>query len=543
MGRRLSFGLTGAAWLLAACASSNAPEGGPEPDTHVEAPLCSTEAGTLGAAPLRRLTRFEYGRTLADLLGADPSVAGELPPDEKSLGYDGMADTYSVSTLHAAKYLEVAERAAATLVSDVSRLSAFAGCDPTSAEDCVEPFVRAFGRRAYRRTLSEDEVSAMLALNAATATPAASDGVSAVVAAMLQSPQFVYRAEPAAPGDAFGAALATRLAYLITASAPDDELLDAAESGALDTNEGLLAETDRLLATTRAREAFSHFMLEWWELEGTGSVQKDQALYRTWNEQIQRRLPLETQAFLDAAWAATPSLAVFFGASYTYVDSTLATFYGLAAPSGSSFTRIELEPTRAAGLLTQGAFLALHAKPNQTSPIHRGKFVRERLFCDQLEPPPPDIVVAPPTVDPRLSSRERFAQHTEDPSCAGCHALMDPIGFAFENYDAVGRWRDTDSSKPVDATGRLDGTDVDGELDGVPSLAKKLLESEQVRSCVARQWFRYAFGRDATTAADTCTVTALGAELGRSKGNLRAVMRATVEQELFRAQRPAEVSQ
>jgi hypothetical protein len=542
MRRRLHHGFT-AACLVAACASSNAPEGELEPDTHVDAPLCSSEEGTLGSAPLRRLTRFEYGRTLADLLGADPSIANELPPDERSLGYDGMADTYSVSTLHAAKYLEVAERAAAALVGDVSRLSAFAGCNPTAADDCVEPFVRAFGRRAYRRTLIDDEVSAMLALHAATATPAAADGVSAVVAAMLQAPQFIYRAEPAAPDEAFGAALATRVAYLITASTPDDELLDAAESGALDTNEGLLAQTDRLLATTRASEAFSHFMLEWWELESSGSVQKDQALYRAWNEQVQRRLPLETQAFLDAAWAATPSLDVFFGASYTYVDPTLATFYGLAAPSGSSFTRVNLDPTRAAGLLTQGAFLAVHAKPNQTSPIHRGKFVRERLFCDQLEPPPPDIVVAPPAVDPRLSTRERFAQHTESPSCAGCHALMDPIGFAFESYDAVGRWRDTDSGKPVDATGRLDGTDVDGELDGVPSLAKKLLESEQVRSCVARQWFRYAFGRDATTAADTCTVNALGAELGRSQGNLRAVMRATVEQELFRAQRPAEVNQ
>jgi hypothetical protein len=541
MGRLVRFGSVLAAGALAACAGSA--ERKSEPETHVDAPVCSSDEGTLGATPLRRLTRFEYGRTLVDLLGAEPTLASDLPPDEKSLGFDGMADTYSVSTLHAAKYLEVAEKAAAALVADSARLSAFAGCDPTAAADCVEPFVRAFGRRAYRRTLVEDEVGAMLALYDATAMPAAADGVSAVVAAMLQAPQLVYRAEPAAPGEAFGAALATRLSYLLIASGPDDTLLDVAESGALDTTEGLLRETDRLLATPRAREAFSHFMLEWWDLEGAASVQKDQALYRTWNEQIQRRLPLETQAFLDAAWDATPSLEVVLGAPYTYVDAPLAAFYGITAPSGSSFARVELEPTRASGLLTQGAFLAVHAKPNQTSPVHRGKFVRERLFCDPPEPPPADIVVAPPTVDPRLSTRERFAEHTANPSCAGCHALMDPIGFAFEHHDAVGRWRDTDSSKPIDATGRLEGTDVDGELDGVPSLAKKLVESEQVRSCVARQWFRYAFGRDATTSADTCTVTALGAELGRSKGNLRAVMRATVEQELFQRQRPAEVTE
>jgi hypothetical protein len=527
-----------AAVLLAACASSNERE----PEVQVEAPLCSEEEGTLGATPLRRLTRFEYGRTLEDLLGAEPSIASALPPDEKSMGFDGMADTYSVSTLHAAKYLELAEHAGLALVRDTARLSAFAGCDPTLAEDCVEPFVRAFGRRAYRRSLTPDEVSAMVSLYAATATPEAADGVSAVVAAMLQAPQFVYRAEPAAPGQAFGSALATRLSFLVTASAPDDTLLDAAESGELETHQGLLRETDRLLATTRAREAFTHFMLEWWDLEEIGAVQKDQALYRTWNEQVQRRMPAETQAFLAAAWEATPSLAVFLGATHTFLDSSLATFYGVPAPAGSSFARVELDPTRAAGLLTQGAFLAVHAKPNQTSPIDRGKFVRERLLCDPPEPPPPDLVVAPPAVNPRLSTRERFAEHTMNPSCAGCHALMDPIGFVFEHYDAVGRWRDTDGDKPVDASGYLDGTDVDGELDGVPSLAKKLLESDQVRACAARQWFRYAFGRDATTAADTCTVAALAAELGRTNGDMRRATRATVEQELFQRQRPAEVT-
>jgi hypothetical protein len=183
----------------------------------------------------------------------------------------------------------------------------------------------------------------------------------------------------------------------------------------------------------------------------------------------------------------------------------------------------------------------VHAKANQTSPIHRGKFVRDRLFCDPPDPPPPDIVVAPPTVDPRLSTRERFAAHTANPACSGCHSAMDPIGLLFEHYDPIGRWRDTDASKPVDASGYLSDTDVDGDLDGVPALAEKLLESDQVRACVARQWFRYAFAREATTSADSCTLDALTGELGRTQGNLRAVMRATVAQQLFREQRPAEV--
>lgn len=531
-----------AALALAGCASSSKPGPGEPAPSEAVAPLCSEEGGTLGTAPLRRLTRFEYGRTLADLLGVDAGIASDLPPDEKSLGFDGMADTYSVSSLHATKYLELGERAAQSLLADAARLQSFAGCDPTAADDCVEPFVRAFGRRVYRRTLTDDETNAMLALYAATSTESAADGVSAVVAALLQAPQFLYRTEPSATDVAFGPALATRLAYLLTASGPDAELLDAAESGELDTSEGLLRQADRLLETPRAAEAFSHFMLEWWDLESLPTVQKDQALYRTWNAGVPSMLAKETQAFLDAAWRETPSLGVFLGAPYTYLNSTLMLFYGLPSNGKADYERIELEPARAAGMLTQGSFLAVHAKANQTSPVHRGKFVRERLLCDPPDPPPPDIVVAPPTVDPRLSTRERFAAHTENPACSGCHTAMDPIGLLFEHYDAVGRWRDTDASKPVDASGYLTDTDVDGELDGVPALAEKLLESDQVRACVARQWFRYAFGREATTGADSCTLGALTSELGRTSGNLRSVMRATVAQELFRAQRPAEVS-
>jgi len=526
---------------VAGCAGSNAPsdEAGPG---QVEAPVCSSADGTLGATPLRRLTRFEYGRTLADLLGVPTTLADELPPDEKSLGFDGMADTYSVSTLHATKYLEVASSAASSLLASSARLQSFAGCDPTASADCVDPFISAFGRRVYRRTLTEDERAAMLALYATTSTESATDGISAVVTAMLEAPQFLYRAEPSAPDAAFGPALATRLSYLLTASTPDAELLDAAESGELETSDGLLKQADRLLETERAREAFSHFVFEWWDLERLPVIQKDTALFRTWDTTLPTRLGLETQAFLDAAWKATPSLEVFLGAPYTYVDSALATFYGLSQPSGTGFQRVELGPTRAAGLLTQGSFLAVQAKANQTSPILRGKFVRDRLFCDPPEPPPPDLVVSAPTVDPRLSTRERFAQHTANPECSGCHASMDPIGFAFEHYDPVGRWRDTDAGKPVDSSGSLVGTDVDGDVDGVPALAERLLASDEVRTCVATQWFRYAFGRDATTSADACTVGALVSELSRSKGNLRSVMRATVAQELFREQRPEEVA-
>jgi hypothetical protein len=282
-------------------------------------------------------------------------------------------------------------------------------------------------------------------------------------------------------------------------------------------------------------EAFSRFVTEWWELGELETIQKDERLFRAWSTDTPSALLEETERFLGEAWSTTPSLERLFTSPVTYLDPTLADFYGLPIPAQDGFTRTQLTASRASGLFTQGSFLATHAKANQTSPVHRGKFVRARLLCDPPPPPPPNIVVKPPAVDPRLPTRERFSQHAEDPSCAGCHELMDPIGFAFEHYDAVGRYRESDAGEPVDARGSLVGTDVDGDVDGVQELALRLLESDQVRHCVATQWFRYAFGRSESE-EDTCALDSLNEELARGDGDLLALLRATVRLETFHGQ-------
>ncbi|HEY7373069.1 MAG TPA: DUF1588 domain-containing protein [Polyangia bacterium] len=513
-------------------------------------PLCAADPGP---APLRRITRFEYGRSISDLTGLPASAADQLPPDEITLDFDDIADAYSVSSLHAAAYLDVAEQAAAMLTGDATRLAAVAGCDPTAGDaTCVGNFISAFGKRAWRRPLEPDELQAMQQLYTDTADPGAADGLAGVVAAMLQSPQFLYRPEPQAQTDApAGAttappasvplepyALATRLAFLLTGAAPDDTLLSAAEGGRLDTEAGLLAETDRLLAGPRALDLFVHVATQWWELGGLPTLDKDRSLYRTWTDATPAALEEETRQFLTDAWQNTPNLKTLLTAPVTFADADLASFYNLPAPAGTGYQRIDLDPTRAAGMLTQGSFLATHAKADQTSPVLRGKFVRAQLFCTPPTPPPPDIVVMPPTVDPRLSTRQRFAMHTADERCAQCHVKMDPIGFTFEHYDAAGRWRDIDGGQPVDATGMLTDTDVDGALDGVPSLAARLAASDEVARCTATQWFRYAFGRAEQSSGDLCAIDKLaGALKGNGTpggGDFRKMVRATVRMATFR---------
>jgi len=283
-----------------------------------------------------------------------------------------------------------------------------------------------------------------------------------------------------------------------------------------------------------------HFVDEWWELEPLPTVEKDQSLYRLWTPALPASFGQETTLFLADAWQSGAPLGALLTSPSTFADTDLANFYGDAPPAdGTGFQRVALDPARGAGLFTQGAFLATHAHADQTSPVLRGKFVRARLFCTPPQPPPPDIVVKPPTVDPRLSTRQRFQQHTADGFCATCHLNMDPIGFGFEHYDATGRWRDIDGGQPVDATGMLAGTDVDGPFDGAAQLASKLAGSSEVAACSATQWFRYAFGRSEALPADGCALATLADALaGKGGGDFRTMVRTTVTLPAFRMRAP-----
>lgn len=497
-------------------------------------PLCTAAAP--GPAPLRRLTRFEIGRSLVDVLGTDPALVDDLPPDEESDGYDNSSAAYSVSPLHAERLLDLGESAAAALIADAARLRSIAACDPTAdGAACVSAFIRTLGGRLWRRPLDDGEVSDLTALSTAAGAGDPRAGVTAVVAAMVQSPGFIYRAEaPAGAGVKLPVAgLAARLAFLVTSSAPDAALLAAVADGSLATSAGLDAQTERLLAMPHAAEAFEHFVNEWWELDSLPAVEKDTSLFRGWNDTLPAAFAEETRRFLDDAWQNGPTLQRLFTGATTYADLNLAYFYGYPQPSQPGFQPIAVDPAHAAGLFSQGAFLATHAKADQTSPVLRGKFVRSRLFCDPPGPPPSNLVITPPVVDPRKSTRERFQEHTTDAFCAGCHKLMDPIGFAFEHYDATGHWRDIDAGMSVDATGNLTETDVDGPIDGVQQLTAKLLKSAQVENCVATQWFRWAFGRTEQTPDDVCTIGQLAHALDAAGGDLRSLVRATVKSPTF----------
>ncbi|MEM6992318.1 MAG: DUF1592 domain-containing protein, partial [Myxococcota bacterium] len=329
--------------------------------------------------------------------------------------------------------------------------------------------------------------------------------------------------------------LASRLAFFIWDSVPDTELLDAANAGDLRTPDGLRASAERLLDDPRAREAVGNFHIQWLGLDELVDEYKDPAVYPGYSREVAEAMVAETHRFgSHVVLQGDGKLETLMTASYSYLDDELFEIYGVEKPSGhNAGVPVDLDPAERAGLLTQPAFLTAHALPNASGPIQRGVELRTNVLCAPPPPAPDDADVSPPTIDPNATTREAFEQHVADPSCAGCHQFIDGIGLGFEAYDGIGAFRTTENGLPVDATGAIFGTDVDGEFDGAVELAHRLADSQQVRECVSRQWFRFAFGR-LEQVEDQCSVQSLNEAFAESNYDVRALLLQIVQTDAFR---------
>jgi hypothetical protein len=502
-----------------------------------------------GPSPIRRLTRVEYNNTVYQLLGDTSHPADQFPPDEEAGGFDNQAEVLVVSPLLAEHYLSAAEQLAHTHTPTLmQQLPACQGpnIDDVACEADADAFIRSFGKRTYRRPLTDEEVIEHLAvfregtmLGEEGYSP--STGIEMVVQVMLQSPHFLYRvefgmAEPEA-GDVVALTsyeIASRLSYLLWNTMPDLALFEAADADLLRTPEQIEQQARRMLQTPRAREAVKNFHRQWLHLDDIepqiSAIGKNLEIYPDYYDGLPMLWRTETESFIDyAVFEEDANVTELFTAPYTMMNSELADFYGATGPAGIEFTRVDLDPSRYAGFLTHAGLLALLAKPDRSSPIHRGKFVREFLFCQ-----PPDVVPEAPSVDETQTTREQFSQHSEDPLCEGCHKLMDPIGFGFEHFDGIGRYRETEwAGLEIDARGELNQTDVDGPYDGVVELAERLASSDQVKTCVATQWFRFAYGRSETE-ADDCSMQDVQAAFAAADYDIKELIVALTLTDAFR---------
>jgi hypothetical protein len=465
----------------------------------VRAPVAVVAEVVAAPAPLRRLTNEEYDNTVRDLLGDTSRPADAFAPDEAVGGFENNTVSPVTQTL-VERYMDAAESLAARAAGRLDRLAPCPTRD--TREACARSFIDGFGRLAYRRPLDDGERYALFAVYAEKEKRSSyARAIQLVLAAMLQSPKFLYRLEPADGASKTraltGYEVATRLSYFIWASTPDPALLDAAAAGKLTAPADVAAAARRLLKDPRAVDGIRSFHRQWLDLRELDTKSKDPTLYPAFTPELERAIVEETLRFsAHAVLQGGDAVATLLTSNKTFVNAPLAKLYGVAPPPGEGFALVELPRRERSGLLTQASIMAVFAGVEEASPILRGKFVREKLLCETIPPPPPGVDTTPPRFDPKRSKKERFALHRTDPSCAHCHEKMDPTGFGFEHYDAVGAWRTVDEAAPVDAVGMLSGTeDADGPFDGAVELAARLSASKQVRRCIAKQWFRSALGR------------------------------------------------
>lgn len=496
----------------------------------------------VGTRTLHRLTPRQYDNTIAELVGLSGSWGAGFPADAVIDGFANEASSLVVSPLLADKLRDAAEDIAARV--ELSRLSP---CATTAADaSCTRELVQSFGERAFRRPLTDADVERYVALAATAGSFEA--GVRLVVTAMLQSPHFLYRRELGTPsaGELYALddfEIASELSYVLWQSMPDAALFEAARAGALHTPEQIADAALRMIEAPAARETVRAFVLEWLGLDAIATVPKDPARFPELDAALRASMLREVERFVDhAMFERDGSLAGLLTSPTSFVDETLAAHYGVpldpVAPADASGLRpVELAAQERAGILTLAGTMMRHARSNDSSPVHRGKLVRERLLCQVPPPPPPGIVVQPPPVDPEKTARERYAAHSELQPCAGCHVLMDPIGFGFERFDGIGRYRDQENGQPIDVHGEIlysEGTD--GAFEGTLQLAQALANSQEVRACYASKWLRFAYGLQ-ENADNRCVTRPLVDALAQGDVTLSALVQATTSGAQLRLRR------
>jgi Protein of unknown function (DUF1592)/Protein of unknown function (DUF1588)/Protein of unknown function (DUF1595)/Protein of unknown function (DUF1587) len=458
-----------------------------------------------GPLPLLRLTHREYSNTMAELLGDTTKAGTTFEPD--SPGASGYQAPGTVATETARGYMAAAETLAATAITAKKlAIPCTAPANAAAETTCVTTLVKDFGAKAYRRALVQGEIDDLVKLfqKAKTLGFNFQDAVTHTVEAMLQSPNLLYHWEignTPATRDPENAALvaltpdqlASRLAYFLWESPPDAALQMAAQSGQLATAAGLKAQAVRLLADdNRARRALFNFHRQWLHVDNLEDLDP--------GTDLGLQLGQELEAFVASVFVAGDgSLKSLLTAPYTFANASTAPEYGLTA-NGSGFTQVQLDPTQRLGVLMQVPFLRTNGI---APPVRRGLVVYKQLLCGDV-PAPPGNIPKPEMDGPSTTTRERFAKHAEQACAKGCHALFDPWGFAFENFDSLGHYRTQENGKTVDASGELQAGGVIGgttpqktvvSFKNGLELVNALAASDEVSWCTSRHWSRYMLGR------------------------------------------------
>jgi len=537
--------------------------------------LCAAGASAAPAvdwSPLRRISRVEYDNMVRDLIGDTTAPATAFVPESPmSDGVNFQANTYtSVSPLIVQQYAQAAETLAQAVVADTNRLNKVVLPCQTQDDACAQQFIAKFANRAFRGQLDATVAASLFQVySAVKAQFDFTTGIQAVITAVLESPRFLYVFEfgdGMPTGDVVllsSYEIAGRLALFLWRSVPDDTLMQAAAAGQLETPEQVEAQAARMLAppaagqTSKALGAMNDFTTQWLQLQATATLGKD-SQFSKWNGNAKLGAELQDEALSDVSQlvlADNGGLAELLTSPSSYVNPDLASFYGVAAGSGTAvkvadaflaqgqtgFVKTDLTAVSRAGILTSGGVLATQAHTTLPSSVLRGKLVREQILCNPIPPPPPNVPPAPASVPDGGTTRSLFEAHETRAGCVTCHQYMDPIGFGFGHFDATGAYQAVDANgfdagPPLDVTGQVNPMntgDFSATFNGATDLTTQLASAPQVAECFVVQELRYALSR-IETKADACSAQQIYGAFSSSQLGVQDLMLALVKSDAFR---------
>lgn len=485
------------------------------------------------AGGLRRLTSTQMRNTLTDLLGADAAALVVLPKDQQLHGFQSIEASENAFTPTAISAFESSFTLAvdAAITSNLTTVAKTAPCVSAPTDACFMDVAKKFGRLAWRRPVTDEEANVLvgIAQQGKAWQGSIKDGIKYELMTILQSPHFVYITEVGDPEKEFGFRklnpfeLAARMSFFILDRGPDVASLDAAEQGKLATDDEILAEAGRLLKKPEAQAAWDRYVGEIYFISDLSNVSKDPGLFPNYTPQLSNSMQQGMYQFMrDIVFTRNADAHELFTSSEYFVDANLAPLYGVAPPA-SGFQKMTIPASqKRSGVIGNAGFLARFAHPDTTSPTRRGRFIQERLLCNEIPPPPPGQNTNIPEETPGQpqTMKQRLVKHKEDPKCAQCHDQMDPFGFALENFDGVGAFRTDDRGLPLDTSGTIDGI---GSFTSAVDIGTLLTSNDDATMCIVKNFIRESMGH-LESKGENDAIDELHEEFAKSKFSIQSLM-------------------
>ena len=540
---RYVVGAVGVAGLLASVSCTGGFTQGVQATDGVDR-LAASDGQQVPKKGLQRLPALDYDNAIHDLTGTTLRFSGTFPADGTVENFDNAAESASLSPAWLARFVDAAvqvgDEVTASADDAAKRKGMYLTVAPCAVDvkdkTCLAQTARAFGRRAWRRTLQAQEIEQLVALAAADNNELPRQ-VGTLVTALLSSPHFLFRIERdasssgASPRPLSSYELASRLSSFLWRSTPDAELLAAADDNSLLRQEVLQAQAERMLDDPRAQSLITGFAERWLHLDRFAASVPSAENFPLFTAEVRRSMQAESQLFLNDFILGGAPLRDMLTERYTYLDDVGAAYYGLPKPGSATPVRVQLDgqgPRQ--GILTHGSMLIAGSTGESTSPIRRGKLIIGQFLCATPPPPPPGAEAAPEAAAGAVTNRQLLSSHTKDPACAVCHVGMDDFGFAYENFDAGGRVQQTDRGQPVDTSGRYMGRQA---FENSQQMVAYLAEDPSVAPCFTKMLFTYAMGR-AVVAQDDTTLAQLSSGFASDRQNVRHLIAAIVQTKPFR---------